>query len=167
MRALLPLFKTIIAALESDGLLAIHMGGTTKAYSLEAGHRASYPYLIVEPVSMVDWSAGDFDGDDIQFQVSAEFKRGEGASQRGILDVGKAVERIRDVLANRDGFDLDESPAEGESLVTDFETGPMMNRSSTGLRLVMCRYTSGVIVPSPDGAHISGVVTFRAFIGPN
>lgn len=167
MRALLPLIRTIVDALEADALLAGFMGGTTNAYAIEASHTASYPYLIVEPVSMVDWSAGDFDGDDVQFQVSAEFIRGEGAAMRGILDVGKAVERIRDVIANRDGFDLLESPAEGESLVMDFETGPMMNRDSTGLRLVMCRYTSGAIVPSPDGAHISGVATFRAFIGPN
>lgn len=167
MIALDPLMQSIITELESDGLLATYMGGTTNAYAMEAGPRASYPYLIVEPVSMVDWSAGDFDGDDIQFQVSAEFARGEGATARGTLDVSKACARIRAILGNRDGFDLPSSAAAVESLRLDMLTGPIQTTPGTDLRMVMCRYTSGDIVSGPDGAHISGVTTFRAFIGPS
>ena len=179
MKGLQPLLKTVLAALNADGLLDTYMGGTAYAFSVEAPHTQALPYITVNTVSIADWSAGSFDGDEIQFQVAAHFRRGRDGDGTGVQDVAKACERIRDILTHRDGFTLDESPSEGESLTINPITGPVLS-GDTGLRLLMCRYVSGVIVPGLNddpsgnivlgkarGQSISGVVTFRAIISPN
>jgi len=178
MKALLPLIESMISRLEGDGLLATYMGGTATAYAWEAPDNQAMPYITISPISMTDWSAGSFDGDDVLLQVAAHFERGKASSAHGIQDVSKAAERIRDILANADGFDLNESPSEGESLVMDFLTGPMRVEGSTDKRLVLCRYVSGAIIPGLNDAartqsrnfshgSISGVSTFRALVSPS
>jgi len=176
MTALLPLIRTMIEGLDGDGLLQQQMGGTLYTFAYEAPDDQAFPFITVEPISMLDWSAGNFDGDDIQMRVHATFKRGGPADNTGYTDVAKACERIRSVLAGRDGFNLAESPMEGASLTLDFTTGPIRVEPSTDRRLVMFRYQGTEIIPGLlDAAEggggassnsITGVVTFRALIGP-
>ena len=175
MKSLLPLIKTVIAALEADALLDTYMGGDALAFPLEAPDNQALPYITISPIAMTDFSAKDFDGDDIQFQVAAHFERGKAASSNGLTDVGKACERIRDILAHSDGFALDESPSEGETLALDLLTGPNRVSTATSTQLVMCRYISGAIIPGLNDASngagsgyqsISGVVRFRALMSP-
>ena len=176
----LPLLETVRAALTGDGLLAGFMGGTANVFTLDAPDNQSLPYVTLSFVSATDWSAADFDGDEIQFQVAAHFDRGKSGSATGALDVSKAIERIRDVLTHRDGFDLNASPAEGETVSLDFLTGPMRVAPAADKRLVSCRYVSAAIIPGLNddpaggvvlgkarGQSISGVVTFRALISPS
>lgn len=171
--------ETVRAALTGDGLLSGCMGGTTNVFTLDAPDNQSLPYITLSFIAATDWSAADFDGDEIQFQVAAHFERGKSDSATGALDVAKAIERVRGVLTHRDGFDLSESPSEGESLTLDFITGPILS-GSTSKRLVMCRYVSAAIIPGLNddpaggvvlararGQSISGVVTFRALISPS
>jgi|GEM_PF-4990004 len=180
MKALLPLTKTLIAALEGDGLLDTYFGGDALAFAYGVPETQSMPYMTVQIITVLDWSAQDFDGDEIVFRIGAHFERGKAASSNGVTDVGKACERIRDVLTHRDGFNLDESPSEGETLSLDILTGPIRKSTATALRLVQCRYETGNIIlglndesgigggrASITGPQsISGVSTFRAFIGP-
>jgi hypothetical protein len=164
MKGLQPLLKSVLAALNADGLLDTYMGGTADCFGIEAPHTQTLPYITVNTVSMGDWSSASFDGDEIQFQVAAHFSRGREGDGTGVQDVAKACERIRDILANTDDFDLDASPSGGGDIK----------------RLVMCRYVSGVIIPGLNddpsgdivlskarGQSISGVVTFRAIISPS
>tara|TARA_R100000951_G_scaffold47003_2_gene40215 strand:+ start:1913 stop:2461 length:549 start_codon:yes stop_codon:yes gene_type:complete len=180
MKAILPLTKTLIAALEADGLLDTYMGGSALAFAYGVPETQTMPYLTIQIITSLDWSAQDFDGDEIVFRVAAHFERGKAASDNGVTDVGKACERIRDILAHRDGFKLDESPSEGETLSLDLLTGPTRKSTATDLQLVQCRYETGNIIlglndESGTGGgrasitgpqSISGVLTFRAFIGP-
>ncbi len=177
MKGTLPLITTVIDALNNDALLKGYMGGSVDAYAYEAPPNQAFPFITVEIVSSADWSAQDFDGDDIQFQVSAHFERGKAASSNGIDDVAKAMEQIREALSHRSGFDLEESPSEGASLSLDPLTGPVRVDTATDKRLVLCRYQSGQIIPGLIDStatgqasrfqSISGVVTFRALISPS
>jgi hypothetical protein len=176
MQSLFPLIKTVVNALAEDGMLASYLGGTSNVFAMQAPETQAYPFITVSPVSAIDWSAGNFDGDDIQFRVAAHFKRGGPNDNTGLLDVSQACERIRDVLTHRDGFNLEQSPSEGESLVLDALSGPVRINTATDKRLVSCRYVSGNIIPGLNDdaeggsvsvpASISGVLTFRALISP-
>lgn len=179
MEAVLPLLETVLAALNEDALLPALMGGEVRAGAMEMAENDALPFVTVDLVTIGDWSAGDFDGSEIVFQVAAHFERGKAGSSTGVSDVAQAGERIRSVLSGRDGFDLNASPAQGESLRLDFQTGPMKAAPSKDLRLVMCRFVSAAIIPGliddpvqgvrtakTRGQSISGVVTFRALISP-
>ena len=163
MRGLLGLVKDTIDKLEADSLLAGYMGGTTTVYTERPADSAGLPYLVLDVIDAGQFNDQSHRGTRYTIQVSAFFQRGEQGSMRGLLDVGKACERIRDVLDDVDQYALPESPAEGESLNLDILDGRY--ESNTGAaHLVLRQYTTGLITADPSGLFINGICRFVCLV---
>lgn len=150
MRAFLPLVKDTIDRLEADSALQTLMGGKTSFVFTERPPDAiSPPFMVLDATALGPWNNQLDQGAEYTMQVSAFFPRTEQGSSRGILDVGKAAERIRIVLDYVDGIDLAASPTTG----------------ATASRLILRQYVSGLPpTPDPDGQSIQIAARFRCLV---
>lgn len=180
MSSVAPLIRTCIAALDGDAILQQQLGVTNYTYAYEAPDDTAFPFLTIEPVAITPFAAADFDGDDVQFRVYSNFKRGGDGDSTGMLDALQANARVRAVLEHRAGFNLPDNPTSLETLTLDMITGPVRETRGAEARLVLLRYVGSEIVsglmdrsetPGQSAGvsasnTISGVVTFRALISP-
>ena len=165
MRALLSLVRDTIDALEADTLLGEYMGATVKVYTERPPDGVTAPFLMLDLVSANPWNAQSWRGTEYLVQISAFFLRTEQGGARGILDVAQTAERVRDVLDDLDGYDLPQSPSEGEAVVLDFDKG-RFELGADNARLVFRQYVSGLPpTPDPDGKFMQAACRFRCLVG--
>lgn len=168
MRALFPLLKDFITRLESDGLLKSLTGASAlKVYTERPPDTAAMPFLVLDMISASPWSSKSWRGTDYVIQVSAFFARTERGGLRGLAQTSKAMERIRDVLEHVDGFELTQSPAEGESVGADF-ISQSYESEAPGERLV-ARFFESAQPPrsDPAGGYLMATCRFRCWVGDN
>jgi hypothetical protein len=165
MRALLPLVRDTIDALEADALLGQYMGRAPKVYTERPPDGVAAPFLTLDILSANAWNTQSYRGTEYQIQVSAFFLRTEQGGARGILDVAQTAERIRDVLDDLDNYDLPESPSEGEAVILDFTNG-RFETGADNARLVLRQYTNSLPpTPDPDGKFMQAACRFRCLVG--
>ena len=165
MRGYLPLVGDTIDALEGDELLAEYIGTAVKVYTGRPPDRVSPPFFVLDLISANPWNSGSNRGTDFTVQVRGFFLRTEQGSARGILDVAKAMERVRDTLDDLDTYDLPAGPSDGEAVILDF-TPSRFETSGDAPRLIMRQYTSGLPpTPDPEGRFIQAACRFRCLVG--
>ena len=169
MIGLAPLVKDFIdnigAASELQSVVDIGTGASARVYTERPSDDAALPFIAIDIVSANAWNDGSVRGTDYLVQVSLYVARGEQGAARGILDVAKAQEIIRDMLDDRDGYFLDESPAEGASLELDFTDIRFQQRSASGAKLVLRQYQAATIVPDQSGRYLAATSRFRCLVG--
>ena len=121
----------------ADASMQVLVG--TKIYA-NVSQGQVFPFVTLDEVAATDWSAVDWYGRDIQFDVHvwSEITSAAGGLSK-LYDVMHACE-----LALRDA-----------------------SLSLTGSALVLIRYQSSRVMRDPDGRTLHGVATFRALTQEN
>jgi hypothetical protein len=166
VKHLLPLVADTISALEGDGLLASYMGtgAVARVVTERPASDEELPFLVLDVTQATAYNTQSFRGTEYEVQISAYFARTEQGTSRGILDVARVMERVRDVLDDRDQYALAAGPSDGESVVLDFDAGRYETSGQVGW-IVLRQYTNAV-PPSPtgDGLYIMAASRFRVLV---
>ena len=166
MRHLLPLIADTIDALENDGLLASYMGTGAKARVVteRPASDTQLPFLVLDITSAPAFNTQSFRGTEYEVQISAFFARTEQGSRRGVLDVARVMERVRDILDDRDQYALAQGPSDGEGVVLDFDAGKFETAGQSGW--IALRQYINALPPSPtsDGLYIMAASRFRVLV---
>lgn len=159
-----PLLKDVISRLAADTLIAEYAGGTVDVMTERPAEDNAPPFIVVEAVDVREWSTQSYTGDEITLQASVYVTGQEQGTRRGIRTPTMIASRIRDVLHDIDGFDLDETASDGPDLAFDLLTD---SHTETGksVRLVLRQFQSAVPDTGPDGVLAGYAVRFRCLVG--
>lgn len=159
-----PLLKDTIARLSADALIAEYAGEAVDVVTERPNSDEAPPFIVVEALDVREWSSQSYTGDEIVMQCSVYVTGQEQGTRRGIRTPVMVATRIRELLHDIDGIDLDDTASEGANrrfdLIADSHTG-----TGQSVRLVMRHFESAVPVAEPDGVLAGFAVRFRCLLG--
>lgn len=165
MIGFLPLVKDFITRLQSDGLLGEIMGAAPVVYTERPSRSATEPFLTLDLISTdTSRATQSYDNTAYLMQVSAWFARSERGSARGVKRLGETMSRVRQLLADVDGFALNDAPTPEAVVRLDFQVNSYVVTGKSA-RLILRQYVSGQPITDPDGHYIQGVARFRCLVG--